>query len=119
MSDDRVWPTYDPVPGDKFRVTCSGHGLDRTVDTEVHARNLLALHLRKDHPASVRAVDTFAISDAAAFVVIMDADHLMSTTAKDAALSVFALLVGMPKPDALAYAHAVNADHLRAAPIPF
>lgn len=114
-----AWPTYAQHPDGGYDVVCADHELDRHVDDEAHARNLLALHLRKDHPSSPRAVETFAIADAASFVVIMDADHLMSTTAKDASLAVFALLVGMPKPDALAYAHAINATNLRAAPLPF
>lgn len=51
MSAPTITALTDPV---SWMVSCPEHGLQRIVDTERHAENLLALHLRLDHPADPR-----------------------------------------------------------------
>jgi hypothetical protein len=112
-------PQIEPVGGHSFRVTCTQHHLNRTVDTEAHATNLLNLHMRRDHGADQGAPADLDVAAAAAFVVILDADPNMSPTAKTAVANVWVLLTGMEREAALAYAREVAATSQRAALLPF
>lgn len=113
-------PLLNGGPTGRHRVVCAEHKLDRTVDTEAHASNLLALHLRRDHPGTSPAEPTVLdVAAAAAFVAIMQADYLMPEPSRDATLRVWRLLTGLNDDDALAYAREVAATDQRAALIPF
>lgn len=71
-------PTVTPA-GDGFRVLCAEHGLDRTVETERHATNLLNLHLRKDHPVTPPdgIPDALNVTAFAQWVVLLHGDGLL------------------------------------------
>jgi hypothetical protein len=112
-----IIPLLNGGPTGRHRVVCSEHNLDRTVLTEGHATNLLALHLRIDHGGTGPA--DLDVAAAAAFVVILDADPNMSPTAKTAVANVWVLLTGMEREAALAYAREVAATSQRAALLPF
>lgn len=114
-------PAITPMlRGGRFRVTCSEHQLDRTVDTESHANNLLALHLRRDHPLPADDAAVAHLSDAAAYVAVLHDDHLTSSDARDAVLRTWALLLGKTDLDeALAYARRIAPADLLAFTTPF
>lgn len=90
-----------------WRVTCPTHSLDRTVDTEQHARNLAALHQRRDHddPTDNVAVDLTA----AAAAVVSEWDHGYVMTSQGA-MQVWRALTGInDMDDAIDYARQIAA----------
>lgn len=121
--------------GGRFRVYCTEHNLDRTVETEAHATNLAQLHDRKDHAgeaaegAGVRHPETFNVSAAADYLLVVHADAQAVLTehsrthaegAYFAALDLFQALTGLPTTDAaLEYARTIRTTGVKAAPIPF
>lgn len=91
----------------RWRVVCQEHGLDRTVDTERHADNIAALHLRVDH-AEDHALEDVNLSDAAAYVVAVFTDTTLPPSVATAVVKGWRLLVGADSDTAaLAYAHDV------------
>jgi hypothetical protein len=66
-----------------------------------------------------RTPATLDLTAAAALVVIITADPLMSDLAKTTARNVWACLTGLSGDDALAYARAVAAHQTTAAILPF
>lgn len=119
-------PTITPMlRGNRFRVHCTEHRLDRTVDTQSHADNLLALHLRRDHAEDMgtvrdQAVVTLRLSDAAAYVAVIHDDPITAPLTRDTLLRTWALLIGENDLDAaLSYARQIAPGDLLAHTPPF
>lgn len=110
--------TMEQVRG-RWHVGCDQHQLDRTVDTEAHAANLLALHLRIDHQTTPGEPATLDLTAAAALVTIIHADPIMSDLAKTTARNIWACLTGLEGEAALAYARQVAATQTTAVIPPF
>lgn len=118
-------PTIIPMPSgaagsgppSEYRVICVEHRLDRTVNTEGHANNLLALHLRVDHPGPATGPATLDVTATAALVLVLHADPIMAGSTRTAALHIWEALTGLDGETALAYAREV-AGHQTTAVVP-
>lgn len=92
MPQPTITPVTDPVG---FHVFCGEHGLTRTVSSERHATNLLALHLRIDHADEGVALLVEAnLTEAAQWLVALRADKNL-VPAYRAVESMWAMLVGL------------------------
>jgi hypothetical protein len=92
MPQPTITPVTDPVG---FHVFCGEHGLARTVSSERHATNLLALHLRIDHADEHGDLMIEAnLTEAAQWLVALKADRNL-VPAYRAVLSMWAMLVGL------------------------
>lgn len=112
-----------------WRVTCEQHKLDRTVESEGHATNLLALHLRRDHSgdaAPAGSPATLNVSKAADYLMVCWEGYAPKDSSRSeqvayyAALDMWEALTGLTGDAALAYARTVrDGTKTTAALIPF
>lgn len=117
-------PQIDGSTEAGYRVWCDEHGLDREVATEAHATNLLALHLRVDHPAPPGGPPTLDLTAAARYLLVCYDDRdegpevRWSSGAYFAALDMWQALTGLADDEALAYARVVAAGRQVTAVLP-
>lgn len=112
-------PVMEQITDREWVVRCADHNLHRRVETQAHATNLLALHLRKDHPGPTTGPATLDLTAAAALVVVIHADPIMGDLAKTTARNVWTCLTGLEGEAALAYARTVAAHQTTAVIPPF
>lgn len=100
----------------RWHITCGEHDLDRTVETEAHATNLYALHLRRDHANDPDQREPAAIDVTAAALAVLRTDRGVE---RAGALAVWQAMTGLTSTEALAYARAVSTTPTTAAVPPF
>jgi len=101
-------PHWGETHDGHYLVWCDVHSLHRLVDTEAHARNLYALHMRRDHDddTNLTAVNVTAAAES----LLGEEPYSGQGTALEGALAVWAALTGITDDDeALYYARQIAA----------
>lgn len=107
MTAQQVRPTI-VADGDYWRVICPAHSLHRTVATQKHAQNILALHERIDHPHDDEQAEPLDLTRAAAWLLLVHDDPDMGESHRTVAMTLWTeLLGGMGRRSALDFAREV------------
>lgn len=104
---------HDPP---RWHVTCGEHDLDRTVETQAHASNLYALHLRLDHANDPDQREPASLDLTGAAIAVLHTDR---GTERQGALMVWTALTGLTGRASLDYARAVSTTPTTAVVPPF
>lgn len=107
---------------DPYTVHCTAHSLHHHVKSALHARNLVAKHLREQHPGVILQPEhpDLNLTAAAEWLLVIRADPTVSNGPTwTAALALWEQLTGLRDDAAVRYALHVRDTPTRAAVVPF